>query len=216
MYLLLLNSMCRKCFKLWFDSNIRYCWKMPSGRVRKEGKVDRSHETWSKLWLLLMRCSYGPIMASRLFVCYVVWISCYTWKRSGDRLTRGTASSVTAYGLDYSWLRPSSQSWDGQDCGLRLSQLLFQMPYFACTSLNEIRLLLNLLFLILFVPISSWCLQGKGFLSILTKRLNQIDSAIEKGTLNLEGLNKLQKCWDFFSPWKLHAWTIPKLLGLPW
>lgn len=132
--------------------------------------------------------------------------------KDGDRMARGTTSPLTALFVTYTILSALRcvKAWPAS------SQLLFQMPYLACTSLNEIRLLLNILFLIPFVPVSSWCLQWKCFLSIWTKRLNQIDSAIEKGTLNLEGLNKLQKCWDFFSPWKLHAWTIPKLLGLPW
>lgn len=155
MYLLWFNCTCSHRFKLWLGSHIWYCRQHAT---RLWGKRKRSTETW---WELLQYpTSAHEVQLQPNYVTKIVHflqdLSVMPHKEKERTLwmARCTTFPLTACWLHYSLLIPSSQCWAVHQCCRCLSQMPSQMSYLACTYLSEIRLLLNILFFILFISIS--------------------------------------------------------------
>lgn len=87
-----------------------------------------------------------------------------------------------------------------------------KMPFLAYTSLNVIELLLKIVFLFLSISSHSASIEKVLYL-FWFKKLNQIDPAMGKWTLNLEGLKERPRNGRNFSP-KLLCLNDSKLLGV--
>lgn len=163
MYLLLFNCTCSHCFKLWLGSHI---WYYRQHTIRQWGKRKRPTETW---WELLQyptsahEVQLQPNYATKI-VHFLQDLSVMPHEEK-ERTLNGSLYNLPIdcmlTALFYSLLIPSSQRWAAHQCCRCLSQMPSQMSYLACTSLSEIRLLLNILFFILFISISFDASNGK-------------------------------------------------------
>lgn len=174
MLLLQLNCTCSQHFRLWFGSHIWYCRQhaIRQSEVRGKGR-QRSCENWSSLRLPLKRYSYSQIILPRLFISYMIWVVYHTRKRIGysdcPALPSPHELPTTDWAIHYSYLHVRAELCKSAICVW--AKGYFKYNYLACTSLSEIRLLLNNIIFILFIPISFLMPPVKRFLNYFDKKV---------------------------------------------